>query len=263
MKFDLKEGLSLGEYASRAYDETPFKRMKAGTPWCVFLDGEQTDSRVLMEFNGVEIILSFRGTRDLQDWMQDGKVEKTNVLLKSPDTKDLLVHKGFLEDALSLYSKIAHRLTDTTMPLLITGHSKGAAEATIIAYMLGRRAYNIKKVVTYASPRVGNSGFKASYQRILGSRTFRVAAAGDLVPLVPGIFCPPRDGYRHVGNEVFLRPDGRYYVNPSRPFEIISDEWRAAKYLEHEQWDFLAKVHSIDEDYIPLMQACAKRLITQ
>lgn len=53
-------------------------------------------------------------------------------------------------------------------PLFITGHSLGAAQATIAAYELAVLGFNVAGVVTIASPRVGNKVFADAWNKRVG-----------------------------------------------------------------------------------------------
>jgi hypothetical protein len=117
---------------------------------------------------------------------------------------------------------------------------------------------------------VGNAAWRSAYNRqgagsnILENKTFRLAAAGDLVPLVPGLL----DGYRHVGQEVFLRGEGfrrdaknsgrdarapQLQINPNHLWEMLCDELRTMRALRRFNLDFILQFHSLDEDYLPLL----------
>ena len=58
-----------------------------------------------------------------------------------------------------------------------------------------------------------------SETRTLRDLTFRLVNQNDLVPRLPGIGL----GYRHCGQEIFLRPDGRAEANPTFLEKIMWD----------------------------------------
>jgi len=80
-----------------------------------------------------------------------------------------------------------------------------------------------------------------------------------LVPLIPGIFMPPCDGYRHEGTEVYLksslgeRADVQALVNPSHYFELASDGYLARRALKRGDFNFITQYHSIENDYMKLL----------
>lgn len=248
--FNLKLARILAEYSSRAYDPTPATRMKKGTPWSLFLDSDTTDARVLMEDAGDEIVLAFRGTHDAQDWLQDAKIEMVHYPYDDYGTK---VHRGFLEDVMALFPKICERLERNLKPIFITGHSKGAAEASLCALMLSQFSkYDIHAVYSFASPRIGNALLRSEYNCTLKKKTFRVTIEGDLVPHTPAAW----DGFRAVGNEVFFQPNGKYKINPWRWYELWKNEKRAGELLD---WNEIAEYHSIGRSYIPALEKALSR----
>jgi hypothetical protein len=190
------------------------------------------------------IVIAFRGTCCIRDWLTDLQVEKTAIEMGAH------VHSGFLKAFCSMSLLILP--LPKSKPLVITGHSLGGAEATLAAYFLQQEGFTINWVYTFASPRVGNSIWRKVYTDVLGDRTFRVAAAGDLVPLIPGIFTTVRDGYRHVGREVFLH-DGRYWLEPHHAWEMAVDGWDAYRAIKRVDVDYILAMHSLPDDYIPCL----------
>jgi hypothetical protein len=138
----------------------------------------------------------------------------------------------------------------------ITGHSLGGALAILCAYQFAKQRLPVAGVYTFGQPRVGNADFAKAYDATVaqasrlrvqaasrrafpvpvgsGSETLPEPAAGtaalrditfrlvnqnDLVPRVPGWLM----GYRHCGQEIFLRPDGRTGANPSLIEKLLWD----------------------------------------
>jgi putative lipase involved disintegration of autophagic bodies len=79
------------------------------------------------------------------------------------------VHAGFYDAPVAIIGDIAkavHALNPSgALPVYVTGHSKGGAMASIAAYIL-QQGFGIKlqPLVTFASPRAGDSGFQAGYR---------------------------------------------------------------------------------------------------
>ncbi len=139
-------------------------------------------------------LLVFRGTDDLMDSLTD-----IDVMLDKWAGAGL-VHQGINQAFETIWRQIEPQLTGDS-PLFYTGHSLGAALATLTAALKPPRA-----LYTYGSPLTGNSDFTAS---LSGVPVFRVVNNRDVVTTVP----PPL-GYRHVGELHYVTHDGRIIVNP-------------------------------------------------
>jgi predicted lipase len=244
MTFDLQLARQLAFESAKAYGCTP------PDPQCI---KAETGALAVISDLGDCTVIAFKGTSTIRDWLTDLDVAKKAV------SNGVRVHSGFLSDADSILPKIIAALLppgadkSKLKPLLITGHSLGGALATLVAFDLQQACLPVQAVYTFASPRVGNAGFRAAYNGLLGNKTFRVACAGDLVPLIPGIFTSFRDGYRHVGVEVFL--NGIVHVAPAHYLELALDGWRAYRAIKAGNIDFILEFHSITGDYIAQLNA--------
>ena len=148
--------------------------------------------------------VAFRGTTTLQDWLVDFNFEKNR----------LGVHRGFYEAAMPLAPRIA-KLTQG-QNAVFTGHSLGAALATIAAAMVGART---KSIITFGSPRVGDAKFAKG---LLGQlqEAKRYVHGEDIVPTVP----MESLGFDHVGPERHLEQMPRPWSNvfcPRRVFDHV------------------------------------------
>jgi len=80
--------------------------------------------------------------------------------------------------------------TYPTAPVILTGHSLGAATATLVlAYLFADAEVQLPKdrlfIYTYGQPRVGDSKFAAWYNDVCGGRHFRVVHYNDIAPHIP------------------------------------------------------------------------------
>lgn len=127
-------------------------------------------------------IVVFRGTSDLTGFLQD-------FMARKEEHPWGWVHHGFLD----CWKIIRHRVLAVVglKPVILTGHSLGGAMATLAAPDF---AGQVKEVVTFGSPRVGNGAFRDAYAEEFAEQTTRYVYSLDPVPLVPG-YLP---GYRHV-----------------------------------------------------------------
>lgn len=165
-------------------------------------------------------IAVFRGTQTVFEAVQDAR------FVKVPNPFEVnagMVESGFAAVASSIkdqpnaggnpFRAVVGALPQAK-PLVIVGHSLGAAIATLMSYRAKQLFPGFTlDVVLVASPRVGDATFAARYDAMLGSRTVRLSVTADIVPQVPFPFM----GFQHVvdGKEILLAP--RNIVKPSIP----------------------------------------------
>jgi triacylglycerol lipase len=134
------------------------------------------------------------------------------------------VHEGFLAAWLSLADPIGAWLEGNgERRLVVTGHSLGAAMATLAATRIPEA-----ELVTFGSPRVGDAGFAAAFS---GASARRYVDCADKVTTVP----PELIGYRHLGGEHYIDRFGRVHAEPPPP-AFVADDRRAARrayWLKH------------------------------
>jgi len=109
------------------------------------------------------------------------------------------VHRGFETALDAVWEQVAQVLAGRgERPVLMTGHSMGAALAVIAAdRALADETVNVRATAVYAfgMPRVGDEDFSVRYNDTLGATTYRLVHGDDIVATVP----PSRFGFRHVG----------------------------------------------------------------
>jgi hypothetical protein len=147
-------------------------------------------------------VLAFRGTETARrhDIVVDAAAMKVSVL-------EGRIHSGFR----TAYASVARdvqknvlKLQDT--PLYVTGHSLGAALATIATQSLEHNL-RIREMIaacyTFGSPRVGDR----RYDREFRSPIYRVVNTTDIVTVIPLLAM----GYIHIGDIRYLgRLDGEF-----------------------------------------------------
>lgn len=190
----------LGQAARLAYRDSAMIEA-AIAPWGFsqfqFFDQEATQAFLIS--NAELTILAFRGTqqRCWRDWTTDLKIK----LVPGCGGK---VHCGFLAALDRIWDELMSELAKhhrSHQALWITGHSLGAALATLAASRLHQ---SVNAVYTFGSPRVGDRQFSDRFERLLGDRTFRLVNDEDLVTRVP----PRVLGYRHVGEVLYFDQAG-------------------------------------------------------
>jgi hypothetical protein len=112
------------------------------------------------------------------------------------------VHFGFSRAYATMAMDLEKQLADIRdYPLYITGHSTGAAIATIATQQIELSFEDlIAACYTFGSPRVGN----VDYEMVIKSPIYRVVNAADIVPLLPYMSM----GYVHIGDVRFLTRGG-------------------------------------------------------
>jgi triacylglycerol lipase len=120
------------------------------------------------------------------------------------------LHRGFETAAAAIWDKIAPALVaarDAAQPVMIAGHSLGAALAIVTAdRALRELALQPAAIYTYGMPRVGDPAFAQSYNRALGAMTYRMVHGADVVPTLPGQSL----GYSHVGRRLHCERGARF-----------------------------------------------------
>ncbi|GLJ34154.1 hypothetical protein SUGI_0686590 [Cryptomeria japonica] len=195
------------------------------TVWCGFI-AVCTNENEIRRLGRRDIVVVFRGTGTPREWVQNLKL-KVVAWSHLPDANpnpDVRVCMGFLgfytdkEESLSKYSardiiqseitRLLEKYKGESLSITFTGHSLGAALATLSAYDIKLMQPSIPVTVfAFASPRVGNQAFASHMERI-GVNVLRVVLKGDLIPLFPsGFFNRNREEHCHVGTVIFLDPD--------------------------------------------------------
>ena len=165
------------------------------------------------------LVLAFRGTQldDFWSSVLDFLVDAT--LLPVPDAGGHLVHGGFQAALNEVWTDVeAHLRREQARlprPLWVTGHSLGAALATLAASRLSPdSSLRLTGGYTFGSPRVGDSGFG----RAIGVPIYRFRNDSDLVPHLPlGLL------FRHVGHPQFFDGAGHLHRNLTRAAEAMLD----------------------------------------
>jgi hypothetical protein len=154
-------------------------------------------------------VLAFRGTE-----ATDPRDVITDVRVKLDEWDSGRVHSGFKEAIGGVWTGVEAALKDCSCPLLFTGHSLGAALATLVA-----SRHRPRSLYTFGSPRVGDAAFAAALQ---GLDIQRYVDCCDGVPVLP----PEAFGYIHAGTLQYADRRGQIATNPSAK-EMARDQWRA------------------------------------
>jgi hypothetical protein len=174
---------------------------------------EENGVRALQGYDSTtqSLFVAFRGSASIQNWIDNIKVSQITPY----DDDSIGVEKGFyksynylkvdLFDNLSILSK-----KYGTRNILITGHSLGAAMATLMTYDIITLfpSYVVTHLITFGSPRVGNSKFVESFNEQYENVYYRITHYYDMVPHVPEEFM----GYLHISNEVWYNEGNTDFI---------------------------------------------------
>lgn len=130
------------------------------------------------------------------------------------------VHRGFDKAFDAVSGQVGQALADRgAEPVLLTGHSMGAALAVIAAdRCLSESNVRATAVYAFGMPRVGDEDFANRYNDTLGATTYRLVHGDDIVATVP----PSRFGFRHVGRLIRCARGSHFAAEP--PTSEFSDE---------------------------------------
>lgn len=166
-----------------------------GFEWVDEFVDPDTDTQAFLVKTHEYAVLAFRGTE-----VTKREDVKTDIRATMHSIIEGKVHTGFIRAYKSLEKKIEASLEKVKdLPLYITGHSLGAALATIATQYLERNHIirdRIAACYTYGSPRVGNHEFDRAFR----SAIYRIVNTTDIVTIIPLLAM----GYMHIGDVRFL-----------------------------------------------------------
>lgn len=154
--------------------------------------------------------------------VQDDKNKNTFLVIRASDEKidwwhNFLfliwggVHLGFKKGAKSIFNLIESGKIDLYENVIITGHSKGAAEAIVLRWLMRKMDKKIK-VITFGGPKAFSWFTSFRYDRFFKDNTIRFVNHGDIVPLVPMEWV----GFRDVGHEYYFEFPKGLQIDPPR-----------------------------------------------
>ena len=160
---------------------------KAGLREVRFFSDEKIGAQAILVVGGKTAFaaLVFRGT---EQGVSDFAADLADLHVRS-DAEIVDVHSGFRAQLDSIWEAIEVELAKLACPIFYTGHSLGAALATLAAARRPPQA-----VYAFGSPLVGNNAFARMTARL---PIHRVVDGSDLVTVLP----PTKLGFVHVGTE--------------------------------------------------------------
>jgi triacylglycerol lipase len=169
--------------------------------------GGEWDTQAFVASNADAVLVAFRGTepKELKDWITDADVIFAHTEVGP-------VHYGFWAALQSVWESLSQTINshqDRGQSLWITGHSLGAALATLAVARLRLNLKPIHSLYTYGSPRVGSLEFTDRFDQDFGDFTFRYVNNSDVVTRV----ATRAMGYSHVGTSLTFDAAGTVHAD--------------------------------------------------
>jgi triacylglycerol lipase len=223
--FDIGNAIALVRASKLSYEEPGLIETTALREWeyhrFQFVDAGGT--QVFLAANDDCVLVCFRGTEvsQIEDWITDTRME----LVAGP--MNGMVHAGFY-DALSKVWQVVDESLRRLDPLgnkaiFLTGHSLGAALATLAAARWHDIGRHVNAIYTFGQPRTGDHAFARNFNFAFMPTTYRVVNQNDLVTRIP----PRSFGYSHLGTFKYLTSD-RQLVSDIQWWQRFLDGWKVA-----------------------------------
>ncbi|MBM2826651.1 MAG: Lipase 3 protein [Dehalococcoidia bacterium] len=196
-----KNAYWLGKMALLAYSQPPEARSVTQS-WglTTFQSFETEGTECFVTGNDDALIVAFRGTQDLRDWMTDVRISLVDV----PGGK---AHKGFRTALLYVWQDLWQYIQSERgrRGLWVTGHSLGGALANLLVAKLRLEEDEpVNGLYTFGQPRVGDRELARTFDFDFEPQTFRYVNNNDIVARVPFRSM----GYSHVGLFKYFDEDG-------------------------------------------------------
>jgi len=169
--------------------------------------GVEWDTQTFVASNAEAVLVAFRGTepKDLRDWITDADIIMAHTEVGP-------VHFGFWAALQSVWDELEQKIKSHQnggQSLWFTGHSLGAALATLAVGRLRLGLKPVHSLYTYGSPRAGSLEFTDRFDNDFGEFTFRYINNSDVVTRVP----TREMGYSHVGTSLTFDAGGAVHAD--------------------------------------------------
>jgi len=168
---------------------------------CCFINSNITDVQagVTISKGKKRICVCFRGSESRKDWYYDLMIVKCKL------QDNVYVHSGFYSQLIGdgTCDKIKKCVTELLKKhpdyeVYVCGHSLGGSLSTLFGFMFSHETDNNITVCSFASPRVGNSGWKKQFEAKKNLKHYRITNKRDIVTALPMY------KYYHVGHNIQL-----------------------------------------------------------
>lgn len=160
-----------------------------------------------------DVVIAYRGTTTCLEWLENLRATLTHLPCRRRGLHEsgAMVESGFLSlytsatpSSVSLQQMVRDEIRrilqtygDEPLSLTITGHSLGAALATLTACDI-QTTFNrtpMVTVISFGGPRVGNRSFREQLER-KGAKVLRIVNSDDVITKVPGFVFNEEGGKR-------------------------------------------------------------------
>jgi len=181
-------------------------------------------------------IIAIRGTANLMNALLDLESWKD----KSP-VLGIKLHHGF-ERAATLVFEDVRSYLDPKLPIVVCGHSLGAAESIIVGMLLTKAGYKVEKIVASGPPKVTDAAGITAWASL---PVVLVTAAFDPVPFLPPASLYPKEPFIQ-GGPLLMLLDGPYVtIAPPGYYEAMGSAFKEVKKLserfdvvDHRVWTY-------------------------
>jgi hypothetical protein len=206
-----------------------------------FLEDKSTNMQAIVAYKKIEdkkvILISFRGTQELKDWLTDIDIKEATFL----DT-DTQVHNGFYQSFKAFIEKEEDiKIDNTTLAdilsnnknyrFFISGHSLGGAIATLYGAYLYDKNINDFIVYTFGAPGIGYDNFVNKYDGKF--KLYRIRNRTDPIP-----YSAYLAKFKHIGQMIVFDNIGNNVTNnyetPDKLDLVFGlGQHSIVKYIEH------------------------------
>lgn len=201
--------------------------LKAG----ITLEGQfnEKGTQAFVASLGTQLVVAFRGTQpDLADFATDLDTWRVGF----GQIPGCEVHAGFKHAFDVIWPHIQEEFGDRLNSAIFTGHSLGAALATLAAYAVMNQpppTATSAKLMTFGSPAVGNNVFATNLSSVSAQRYINCC---DVITRIP----PLSLGFEHVGTPNYIDKNGRIGVITTPAAENKDQVTARADYLLQYAW---------------------------
>ncbi|KAJ2595205.1 hypothetical protein H4R99_005443 [Coemansia sp. RSA 1722] len=190
-----------------------------------------SDGFIALNPNKKIIIVSFRGSAEFGDWVEDFTTSFADWPKSGAGAQ---VGMGFLggyqvASPLILRTIIELSINYPDYMIVATGHSLGGARASMFAADISANYPHLLarlELYTYGQPKCGDKGF-ADYMDSLDFQKIREVNKADIAPHLPSADW----GYYHFGTEVWVSVEDQYLVCQRSNYSMCSESIPAFSYM--------------------------------